>query len=161
MTDAGQRIKEKREELHLTQDELAKRMGFKHKSSVSKVEKSNEITISNAKKFSKALNTTPEYICGFNNNWILIEDQIPDEFPFLACEIHNSKAFIANSLAMFETKGGEKAYFDGHDLTDLIENLNQIEDINLDESVYANRIYAWMPLPENPFYKLKEHRDAI
>ena len=33
----GQRIKERREELDITQDELAKRLGYKSRSSINKI----------------------------------------------------------------------------------------------------------------------------
>lgn len=38
MNDLGKKIKQRREELGLSQDELARMLGYKHKSSINKIE---------------------------------------------------------------------------------------------------------------------------
>lgn len=62
----GDRIKARREELGLSQDELAKRMGYTSRSTINKVEKNiNDVTQSNVVKYAKALETTPSYLMGW------------------------------------------------------------------------------------------------
>lgn len=60
------RIKERREYLGLTQDELAKKLGYKSRSSINKIEVGeNDIPQSKIEQFAKALETTPAYLMGW------------------------------------------------------------------------------------------------
>ncbi len=63
----GERIKQKREELNLSQDELAKRLGYKSRSSINKIElNQRNLTQSKIKAIADALETTPAYIMGWD-----------------------------------------------------------------------------------------------
>lgn len=65
MSDIYQRIKMRREELGLSQEALAKRMGYKSKSSINKIEMGiNDIPQSKVLAFARALNTTTAYLMG-------------------------------------------------------------------------------------------------
>lgn len=60
------RIKELRERRGWTQEELAERMGYTTKSSISKIETSgNDITLKKVSKLAKALNTSESYLMGW------------------------------------------------------------------------------------------------
>lgn len=62
----GERIKTRREELRLSQDELAKMLGYKSRSSINKIELGkNDITQHKVVAFAKALQTTPAYLMGW------------------------------------------------------------------------------------------------
>jgi len=62
----GERIRMRRQELGMTQEELAKRMGYKSKSTVNKVEcGKNDVNQSTAVKYAMALNTTVAYLMGW------------------------------------------------------------------------------------------------
>lgn len=64
----GIKIKNRREELGLTQSELASKLGYKSKTTIAKIESgSNDITQSKVIAFAKALNTTPAYLMGFED----------------------------------------------------------------------------------------------
>lgn len=64
----GDKIRLKREELNLTQEELAKKMGYKSKSTINKIEMGiNDITQSKIVAFAKALDTTPSYLMGWED----------------------------------------------------------------------------------------------
>ena len=74
----NQRIRERREELDMSQDELAKKMGYKSRSTINKIELGiNDITQSKIIAFAKALHTTPAYLMGWEeeqkNNDILAD----------------------------------------------------------------------------------------
>ena len=61
----GLRIKERREALKLTQEELATRMGYKDKSSIHRIEAGRaDIPQSKVYAFAKALDTTPVTLWG-------------------------------------------------------------------------------------------------
>ena len=65
----GERIKARREELQLSQDELAKRLGYKSRSSINKIETdSRNLTQSKIKPIADALDTTPAYIMGWGED---------------------------------------------------------------------------------------------
>lgn len=66
MTNIGIKIKERREELGMSQDELALRMGYKSRSTIAKIEKGvNDVVQSNIVKFAEVLLTTPAYLMGW------------------------------------------------------------------------------------------------
>lgn len=63
------RIKQRREELGISQDELAKMLGYKSRSTIAKIEKGeNDITQSKIAAFAKALQTTPSYLMGWEDD---------------------------------------------------------------------------------------------
>lgn len=63
----GERIKNRREELGLTQQQLADRLGYKSKSAINKIELGvNDISQKRIVDFAKALNTSIEYLLGMD-----------------------------------------------------------------------------------------------
>lgn len=67
MDSIYKRIREKREELGYSQEELATKLGYKNRSSVHKVEMGvNDIPQSKIEAFAKALQTTPAYLMGWD-----------------------------------------------------------------------------------------------
>ncbi|MEE0896244.1 MAG: helix-turn-helix transcriptional regulator [Acutalibacteraceae bacterium] len=64
----GERIKMRREYLNISQDELAKKLGYKSRSSINKIELGiNDITQSKIKAIADILETTPAYIMGWED----------------------------------------------------------------------------------------------
>lgn len=61
----GDRIRNRRIELNMTQEELANRVGFKSRSSVNKIEKSVELSLNKIEHIAKALDVTPAYLMGW------------------------------------------------------------------------------------------------
>jgi len=61
----GERIKQRRLELHLSQDELAKRVGYKSRSSINKIELSRDLPLKKVEVMAIALETTPNYLMGW------------------------------------------------------------------------------------------------
>lgn len=67
MSTIGSRIRNRREELGLSQDELGKRLGYKSRSSINKIELDQQnLTQSKIKAIAEALETTPAYIMGWD-----------------------------------------------------------------------------------------------
>ena len=67
MSTVGNRILQRRKELDLTQEELARRMGYKSKSTINKIEMGiNDIPQSKIKKFAEVLATTPSFLMGWD-----------------------------------------------------------------------------------------------
>lgn len=66
MPNIGINISIRRRELGLTQEELAKRVGYKSKSTINKIELGkNDIPQSKILKFAEALETTPKSLMGW------------------------------------------------------------------------------------------------
>ena len=79
MLKVGERIKECREKLGLTQDELAQITGYKSRSSINKIEKGgNDLPQSKIVAFAKALKTTPAYLMGWEDEKLEHETQTND-----------------------------------------------------------------------------------
>lgn len=63
----GERIRQRRLELGLSQEDLAKRLGNKSRASVCTVEKDKEdLTTDRIRKYAEALETTPSYLMGWD-----------------------------------------------------------------------------------------------
>ena len=63
----GERIKQRRMELGMSQEELAHKLGYKSRSFINKIELGGQnLTQKRIKKIADALDTTPEYIMGWN-----------------------------------------------------------------------------------------------
>ncbi len=62
----GQRIRERRKALKMSQTQLAEILGYSDKTAISKIELDiNELNLSKLKEFAKVLNTTSMYLAGF------------------------------------------------------------------------------------------------
>ena len=69
MPEIGKRIKSRREELGITQEELASRLGYKSKTTIAKIESGvNDIVQSKVVSFADALDTTISYLMGWTED---------------------------------------------------------------------------------------------
>lgn len=83
MSTIGSRIRVRREELGLSQDELAKKLGYKSRSSINKIElDQRNLTQSKIKAIADALATTPAYIMGWSE-----ADEKPDIEEFQTADL--------------------------------------------------------------------------
>lgn len=103
------RIKKRREELGMSQDELAQKLGYKSRSTIAKIEKGeNDITQSKIAAFAQALQTTPGELMGWDNKTDDIELSLKDER-----EIESDLEDMMNSMA--------SASYDGKDTIEDVE----------------------------------------
>ena len=81
MKTLGQRIRNRRLELDMTQDELSKKMGYKNKSTIGKIESDvNDITSSKIVEFAHALDTTVAYLMGWEEEERLAKIAIDKDY---------------------------------------------------------------------------------
>lgn len=66
--DLATRVKMRREQLGFTQDELAKRMGYKSRVSINKIENGRPVSQKIIVRLAAALHTTPSYLMGWTND---------------------------------------------------------------------------------------------
>ena len=101
MTTIGERIKKRRLELGMSQDELARIMGYKSRSSINKIEtQGQELPIKRVHQLAEALHTTPEYIMGW-------EEKPKDELDQSAHKIKITKS--DGKIIVFDTSAIVKA----------------------------------------------------
>ena len=78
MASIGERICNRRKELGLTQQDLADRLGYKSKSSINKIEiGKNDLPQKKIIEFARALNTTPRYLMGWEDEGIQNSSIVP------------------------------------------------------------------------------------
>lgn len=65
----GERIRQRREELGMSQSELARKVGYKSRSSINKLEKDDRNGVSREQlfKIAQALKVTPSYLMGWED----------------------------------------------------------------------------------------------
>lgn len=82
-TRIGERIMERRQQLGLTQEELAFRMGYKTKSAINKIELGiNDVSQSKVVKFADSLHTSVAYLMGWEEQKekpTVIDDGLSEE----------------------------------------------------------------------------------
>lgn len=84
----GNKIKTRRKELNITQEELAKMTGYTTRSTINKIEQGiNDMPLSKVSVFAKALNTTPSYLMGW-------EDEVNIDM-----DMSNNSGTISNNIA--------------------------------------------------------------
>lgn len=67
LKDLGNKVKSARNNLGISQEELANRIGYKTKGSIARIENGErDLPIDKLKLLAKALNTTPEYLVGWD-----------------------------------------------------------------------------------------------
>lgn len=95
----GERIKNRRKELNLTQEELAKKAGYKNKSDISKMESAgNEIGMNRLHKIAPALNTTVEYLMGWE------KDMVDDSPALKAAMRSNDESITAFAAQIYKSQ---------------------------------------------------------
>lgn len=143
------RIRQRREELGMTQDELANLMGYKSRSSINKIELGkSDIPQSKIKAFAKALQTTPEHIMGLDSD--TIEDSDPDY-------IHTYK--IDETLDSYAHEVGEFLYHNpAH--KKIIDAGMQIKAADVDFAAEMLRRISYAYTTENALLAAHEDDDA-
>lgn len=136
MSDIGKRIRAKREELHMTQEELAKLLGYKNKTTITKIENgTNDIVQSKVVEFAKALNTTIPYLMGWENDAETSDDWQPQL-------TKKDERDIANMLeqTLSELENSQDALmFSGEPLD---EETRELLKISLENSIRVAKIAA-------------------
>ena len=73
--EIGERIRQRREELDMTQDELARAVGYKSRSSINKIEMDGRgLPQKKIADIAKALKVTPSYLMGWTDDLYVDEN---------------------------------------------------------------------------------------
>lgn len=134
MPEIGKRIRTRREELGMTQEELALKLGYKSKTTIAKIENgTNDIVQSKVIEFAHVLETTPAYLMG----WIKYDESCSDK------EASDEKVIkLAQNLLKFHGKSNK-----------LIENYEQLSDINKKKVIdYSDSLLKAQKMEEEQGY---------
>lgn len=83
--DIGERLKEYREKRGMSQDELARKLGYKSRSSINKVEaEGRSMPQDKIKKAAQILNVSPLYLMGWTNDPTPIEHGVKETVTHVA-----------------------------------------------------------------------------
>ena len=101
----GEKVKLKREELNLSQEELAEKMNYKSKTSIHKIEVGiTDLPLSKVKELAAVLKTTPAYLMG----WEEKEEKENNIFSKLTAEeLAKLEKFKNMSTVMFMNEGND------------------------------------------------------
>lgn len=132
MPEIGKRIRTRREELGMTQEELALKLGYKSKTTIAKIENgTNDIVQSKVIEFAQVLETTPAYLMG----WIKYDESCSGK------ETSDEKVIkLAQNILKFhgETKR-------------LMENYEQLSEINKKKVIdYSDNLLKIQNMEDEP-----------
>lgn len=133
MPEIGKRIRLRREELKMTQEELASRLGYKSKTTIAKIENgTNDIVQSKVLEFAQVLETTPAYLMG----WTQYDENCAGR------EASDEKVMkLAENILKFH--GPEKQ---------LMENYKQLSDTNKKKVVdYSGNLLKIQKMEEEQY----------
>lgn len=108
--DIGERIKRRREELNMSQAELARKVGYTSRSTITRIERDgNGISQDKIVAIAKALKVTPSYLMGWEDEDIAIitaeQERIIEKFFKLTPEHQEVLSFFMDSLLEKQKKG--------------------------------------------------------
>ena len=95
----GERVRNRRIELDITQEELAQKLGYSDKSSISRIEKSSKLTLNKVQLLADALNVSPSYLMGWEE-----ENNIDIDM-----DMSNNQGTISNNISS-DSSGSNNTY---------------------------------------------------
>lgn len=103
----GEKVKLKREELNLSQEELAEKMNYKSKTSIHKIEVGiTDLPLSKVKELAAVLKTTPAYLMGWEED--KLQEKENNIFSKLTAEeLAKLEKFKNMSTVMFMNEGND------------------------------------------------------
>ncbi|MCK8059730.1 MULTISPECIES: helix-turn-helix domain-containing protein [unclassified Fusibacter] len=173
----GEQIKKRREELSISQEELANRLGYKSRSSINKIEKGlTDVNQTKLRHFAEALSTTPDKLQGLellNIDLGLFGTTTGKRLKELREESGYSIQFIASSLnieaRVYEQYENNSVEIENEHLYDIasfydvsleyIKTLTYNKNDGLKVNAKFNRIYN--DLTEDEINKVIEYADFL
>ena len=148
MSILSERIKQRREELGFSQEELAKKLGYKSRSTIAKIEgEDNDIPQSKIKAFADALETTPSWLMGWDENermQYLRENRdtviIQRLLGFRGCKFESHLSEKENKIVSYTVKHDEFLFdITADEFNELINNIKSYVDFKIHELLEINK----------------------
>lgn len=155
----GDRIRIKREERHMSQTELANRMGYKSRTTIGKIETGvNDITQSNVVRFAEVLNTTIAYLMGWEDDEIDEKEPLIPNAP-LSERIGKKRTYIRHKRHMSIEELADNVGITPLQLEDMESGINRgfnpelmkrfCEVLNVDDTYFLDMIEPIDNIGEN------------
>ena len=101
--EIGERIRRRREELDMTQDELARAAGYKSRSSINKIEMDGRgLPQKKVADIARALKVTPSYLMGWEDEEVAtltaMQEEVMEKFLLLSYEHQTVVKSIVDTL---------------------------------------------------------------
>ena len=137
----GERIKQKRIEYGLSQQELAKKAGYSDKTAISKIEHSgNNVTLKQIKRIANALNVDPSEFMGWLDTYIQnAHDQRLSESLLSA---YGASGFWAYHALEIGDKLPQQGVDELMSFLDYLANKYHLENISTPEEVDKSFLYS-------------------
>ena len=116
----GQRIKQRREQLGLTQDELAHKVGYASRSSINKIELSRDLPLRKVSKMASALDTSPSYLMGWT-----------DDPNMKVIDITGVVDVVTEATTQAMERGEFPSYYENEETAEIAQELYENEDMRL------------------------------
>ena len=131
--EMGKRIKQRRKELGLSQDALARRMGYNDRSIIAKFETGRSVPDAKLPDLAAALETTPAYLLGVLQENLITMDITVEEDAF------------GNAVVTDRKTGAQQQY-------------SKPEWVRLQEDMDFRKIFQYTGRTVNPAYMARMHR---
>lgn len=154
MKKIGTRIKEKRLLAGMTQEELAFKVGYRNKSTITKIENgTNDISQGRVADFAAALNTSVSYLMGWDNS--PNADSQQNNTPNVHTWVNNSNFDITKTASRSAIISIEKSEGDLHLLVDIYRNLpDETKKRLLSYATKLNELYQEESLINSAFSRI-------
>lgn len=104
----GERIRQRRMELNMTQDELAKRTGYKSRSSINKLESARILPSRKIERMADALECTPSFLMGWTDDpdvtSIAAESELRRKIEYERIKAYSDRLYVAYRDASPDTQ---------------------------------------------------------
>lgn len=94
----GEIVRERREQLGMTQEELAEKMGYKSRSSINKIECGRNVTQKIIARLAEVLSTTPAHLMGWDQDAITAAESVQEDALFVTNSLESENIDLYNEL---------------------------------------------------------------
>ncbi|MDR2023313.1 MAG: helix-turn-helix domain-containing protein [Hungatella sp.] len=156
--EIGQIIKKRREELGISQEELAQKAGYKSRSSINKIEVDGRgLPQSKIIAIANALKTTPAYLMGWESDTDSAFDYVSGCFGKFAGE-------MLENFHRLNEKGQKEALKRVREMVHIPEyakNHNPVKILNTDRKAYLDPVATHERTDIQVTEEMKQHDDAF
>lgn len=139
LSEIGEKIRKRRIELKMTQEEFAKLTGYSNRSSITKIEKGKvDLTLSKLKEFIKILRVSPEYLMGYDTlyDFVLLNEKIVGKIKIEKRKIQISIGIPEDPKSFEEVNFNDEKNFKLKNSLQLLEL--SIKDIKITSKIKAD-----------------------
>ena len=147
MKTVGDRIREKREELGMTQEELSKKLGYKSRSSVNKMENARELPLKKVTMMADVLGCSPSYLMGWDEE-VNIQSTISKSNVDLFSGISGLKKGLSPNTVCIQLADEPEIHMHSKFAYDLVKMMKDMPEEDLE--FLANTAQRISPKPKKP-----------